>query len=88
MTVQQAPKDITELNNNTKALNTQTSFYICGLLAGVSQLLPHGRLPLSSSKPHDSSQSALIINLDFDTDALINHVKKTLTVDNPISMGL
>ncbi|TGO58349.1 hypothetical protein BCON_0056g00410 [Botryotinia convoluta] len=71
-TVTQVKNDITTLDNNVRALNSQTALYNGDLLPAA---------PLLGSHSHSALLPPSII--ESDAQSLIEHVSVTLAIDNP-----
>jgi hypothetical protein len=85
-TVHQVIDDITVLDNNVKALTTQISLYTGGILAATPQLTSLTAVYLSLLKGVTDSGLLPPTISSPDAMALIQHVNKTLAIDNPIAV--
>ncbi|TGO19131.1 hypothetical protein BPAE_0354g00050 [Botrytis paeoniae] len=87
-TVTQVKNDITTLDNNIRALTSQTALYNGGLLPAAPLLGSLTAVYLSLLQ--NVTDSALLPPLITASDAhsLIEHINITLTIDNPITVNI
>jgi hypothetical protein len=85
-TVPEVIDDVTVLDNNVKALTTQVNLYTGGIIGAIPQLTALTAVYASLFKGVIDTGLLPDTVSESDAFAMIDHVNKTLAVDNPIAV--